>query len=193
MALAVPVLPALAIGAAAFGASELIMYAGKAEERKEAKTLYEKLAEAKEINSQIEKMAPKIDNRELVENIKQINDTASKIIETVENKPEKAKVMNNFFDYYLPTTLTILKRYDEIENQRLTSQDGQKFMSKTQDMIKNINGAFKKQLSNLYQSDMIDTDAEMKVFYSMLKSDGFDESTDFDIKQGGKENWKKEK
>ena len=108
MALAVPVLPALAIGAAAFGASELIMYAGKAEERKEAKTLYEKLVEAKEINSQIERMAPKIDNRELVENIKQINETASKIIETVENKPEKAKVMNNFFNYYLPTTLTIL-------------------------------------------------------------------------------------
>ena len=111
----------------------------------------------------------------------------SKIISTVEKKPEKYKIMSNFFNYYLPATMNILTRYDEIENQRLTTQDGQKFMKSAEDMIKNINEAFKKQLSNLYQSDMIDSDAEMKVFYSMLKSEGYDAEVDFDVKQGGKE------
>ena len=45
--------------------------------------------------------------------------------------------------------------------------------------IKKINNAFKNQLSNLYQSDIVDTDAEMKVFEGMLKADGYDTSTDF--------------
>ena len=47
-------------------------------------------------------------------------------------------------------------------------------------MIQEINQAFKKQLANMYQSDIIDTDAEMKVFESMLKADGYDsENGDF--------------
>ena len=51
-------------------------------------------------------------------------------------------------------------------------------------MLAKIKVAFEKQLSNLYQSDMVDTDAEMKVFESMLKMDGFTENKDFNIKKG---------
>ena len=188
LGLSLGTIPSLAIGVTAFGASELIFHKSQKEINGEEKNLYEKLTEAKETNGKIEKMIPKIESKELVNTIKQINETVTKIINTVEKKPEKYKVMSNFFNYYLPVTLNILTRYDEIENQRLTTQDSQKFMKSAEDMIKNINEAFKKQLSNLYQSDMIDTDAEMKVFYSMLKSDGYDTKTDFEIKKGGKEN-----
>ncbi len=41
-----------------------------------------------------------------------------KIIETVEKKPDSYKKMNNFFGYYLPVTINILTKYDEIENQK---------------------------------------------------------------------------
>ena len=74
----------------------------------------------------------------------------------------------------MPLTINIITKYDEIENQKLNTEDSKKFMESTQKMVKKINEAFKKQLSNLYQSDMIDTDAEMKVFDTMLKSDGYD-------------------
>ena len=53
-------------------------------------------------------------------------------------------------------------------------------MFQAKKMISEINGAFKKQLASLYQSDLVDADAEMKVFDAMLKSDGFD-STDFQL------------
>lgn len=82
----------------------------------------------------------------------------------------------------MPVTINILTKYDEIENQKLNTEDSKKFMESTQKMVKKINEAFKKQLSNLYQSDMIDTDAEMKVFDTMLKSDGYDvDDNDFKI------------
>lgn len=182
MALSVGILPSLAIGVGAFGASELIFHTTKKETNVESNNLYDILTEAKNKNSQIEKMIPKIESVELVKDIKEINDSVTKIIETVEKKPEKYKAMNNFFNYYLPVTINILNKYDEIENQRLTTEESKKFMESTQNMIKKINDAFKKQLSNLYQSDMIDTDAEMKVFDSMLKADGFDQNKDFNIK-----------
>ena len=52
-------------------------------------------------------------------------------------------------------------------------------MKQTENMIQKINNAFKSQLSNMYQSDIVDTDAEMKVFESMLKADGYDTTSDF--------------
>lgn len=50
-------------------------------------------------------------------------------------------------------------------------------------MIKEANDSFKKLLDSLYQSDIVDADAEMKVFNTMLKSDGL--SNEIEIK--GKE------
>lgn len=131
----------------------------------------EVIKDAKSKNNEIYNMASKVDSLDLQKNIKEIFDSVTKIINTIEKKPEKYKKMGNFFDYYLPVTLNILKRYDEIENQNLASEDGKKFMKQTENMIEKINNAFKNQLSKLYQSDIVDTDAEMKVFESMLRAD----------------------
>lgn len=149
-----------------------------------SKTFEETIAEAKKKNTQIAQMAPKIEDPELVKMIREINETVHKIIATIEKTPAKYKKANNFFNYYLPVTITILSRYDEIENQSLTTQEGKEFMQSTKNMVEKINEAFKKQLSNLYQSDMIDTDAEMKVFESMLQADGYNQENDFKVEEG---------
>ena len=55
-------------------------------------------------------------------------------------------------------------------------------MESTEKMIKKVNQSFKTQLSKLYQSDMIDTDAEMKVFNNMLNVDGYNDDNDLNTK-----------
>ena len=145
----------------------------------EQRTMNEVLKDAKSKNIQIKEMIQKVESVSLQNNIKEINESVTKIINTLEKNKSKFRKMNNFFDYYLPVTLSILKKYDEIENQRLNSDEGKKFMKQTEEMIEKINNAFKSQLSNLYQADIVDTDAEMKVFETMLKADGYDTSNDF--------------
>lgn len=180
LALSVGIVPSLAIGACAFGAGELLLRDKEISTLKEQnRSLYDTLEDAKKQSEQIARMSAKIEDVNMKNNIDEITDSANKIIMTVEKNPKKSKNMNNFFNYYLPVTLNILKKYDEIENQRLSTKEGKKFMMQTQDMIDKINSAFKTQLSNLYSSDMIDTDAEMKVFETMLKADGYDETDDF--------------
>lgn len=149
------------------------------------RNLYDILQEAKEENAEILKLSRKIDKPETVNEIKEISLSINKIITTIEKEPKKYKRMNNFFEYYLPTTLNIIKKYDEIENQRLTTQEGKKFMESSEKMISKINNSFKNQLSKLYQSDMIDTDAEMKVFNNMLNADGYNSENDLNINKGG--------
>jgi 5-bromo-4-chloroindolyl phosphate hydrolysis protein len=175
-------LPSLAIGIGAFCAGELIFKDNRKEAPTENKSFNEVLLDAKNKNEQIKKIWPQIEDQELVGYIKEIHSTVEKIITTVEKKPSKYKKMNNFFSYYLPVTVSILKRYDEIENQKLTTEESKEFMLSAKGMMKKINEAFKKQLSNLYQSDMIDTDAEMKVFETMLEADGFGQDSDFNTK-----------
>ena len=184
MALSVGLLPSLVIGAAAYGAGELLL--GESENKNSLKrtnrNLYEILVTAKDENNQILALIPKIDDVDIQKNLKEINETVDKIIETLESKPNKLKKIHTFFDYYLPVTVKMLKKYDEIENQRLISDEGKEFMLQAKKMIQDINRSFKKQLAMLYQSELIDADAEMKVFEAMLKADGYD-SNDFDIKK----------
>ena len=183
LALSVPVLPAIGMAALGFGASSLIFSEAKKEGIIDTrKSLYETLNEAKKVNTEIYSMIKVIEDDELVKNIKDIHDTAGKIIDTISKNPSKLDKAENFFSYYLPVTLKLLKRYDDIENQRLESKDSKKMMQSTKDIIEKINKSFKVQLSNLYQSDIIDTDAEIKVFEAMLTSDGFSNLDDFNLK-----------
>ncbi len=180
LGLSIGALPSLAIGACAYGAGELILRSQNKEGLKETnRSLYETLKDAKEKNLRIANMIPRIEDAEIKKNIKEINESIEKIVYTIERNPNKLKKMNNFFDYYLPVTLNILEKYDEIENQRLSSSESKKFMEQTRDMVSKINNAFKSQLAGLYQADMVDTDAEMKVFESMLNADGYGLNGDF--------------
>ena len=72
----------------------------------------------------------------------------------------------------MPITLKILKKYEEIENENLSSREVRDFKTRIIKLLGDIKGAFDMQLNNLYTTDMVDIDAEMKVFEKVLKSDG---------------------
>ena len=182
--LSVALAPSLIIGGCAFVASELMFSGVKTKDKLKNtnKSLYQKIQEAKKEQKQIKSLIPKVENTETKQNLKEINETIDKILEEVEKNPKKEKSLNNFFDYYLPVLIKITTRYDEIENTRLTSKDEKQFMTKAQNLIKDTNKAFKTILSNLYKRDIMDTDADMKVYELMMKADGIVE--DNIIKKG---------
>ncbi len=166
--------PALAIGAAAFGASELVLSGVKTKEilKDTNRSLYLKLNKAKKENKEIFNLIAKVESEETKKNLREIHDTVNKIITTVEENPKKEGSLGNFFEYYLPVLIKIVKKYDEVENQKLLSTEGKEFMKKADKMIGDTNIAFETILSNLYEKDIIDADADMKVYNIMLKADG---------------------
>lgn len=176
------------MGIAAFGAGHLI-FSDKKEKGLTVGTenLYEILNDAKTKNAELKEISRKLEDKNLIKNVQDIYNCSGKIIDTISKNPAKLGQAQNFLNYYLPVTIKILNKYDEIENQRLTSSESKKFMENTRNMVEKIKAAFDVQLSNLYQSDMLDTDAEIKVFETMLKTDGFTEIGDFNIKEDNKE------
>lgn len=176
LALSLPILPSVLIGTSAFVAGELVLTKNKKTLKEENFNLYKVLENAKKQNKRIIEAKSYIDNDEIKAYLTSINDSTSKIIKTIEKTPKKIKNIDNFFDYYLPITVKIINRYDEIENNNLSSKDSNKFMTSTINMLASIDKAFRNILNNLYQKEIIDMDAEMKVFSSMLKADGFNEN-----------------
>ena len=174
LALALPIAPALAIGAAAFGASELVISGNKKIQEVVEPTFKDRITVARRQITYLKDMIPKIDDERMQDDLKDITTSSTKIVNKIEENTLKNKTAKKFMDYYLPVCVKIVSRYDEIEDQSLTSKDSKEFMQNTGKLLKATNKAFKKILNSLYQSDIVDADAEMKVFNGMLTADGFD-------------------
>ena len=173
LALSIPIVPSFMIGACAFAAGELVFRKDAVKSLKETNlSLYETLENAKKQNKHILDMIPLIDNVTITKNLNEIHDSVNKIINTIEKDPKKERLLKNFFDYYLPVTIKLVDRFDEIENQKINSKESEVFNESTVKMIVEINGVFKSFLNNLYKDDMLDSNVEIKVLNSMLKSDG---------------------
>ena len=174
LGLSVTLAPALVIGVAAFGASELVLSGIKTKEnlKDTDMPLYKKIVKAKKQNNEIKALIPKVESIDTRKNLSEIHEVVGKIISTAEESPKKAKKLDNFFDYYLPVLIKIVNRYDEVENKRLKSKEGKEFMAKADKMIADTKKAFNSLLSSLWESDIIDADADMKVYNLMLKADG---------------------
>ena len=141
LGLSVALAPALVIGCAAFGASELVLssFKGKESLKESNRTLYLKIQDDKRQNKEILSLIPKVESDGTRKNLNEIHSTVDKIITTIENNPKKASRVNNFFDYYLPVLIKIVNRYDEVENQKLVSKEGKDFMVKADKMIEGTN------------------------------------------------------
>ena len=139
LALSIPLLPSLAIGAAAFAAGELVFKTDVVQTLKESNvSLYETLELAKNQNKHILEMILKIENEDLRKDLNEINSTIAKIITTIEKNPEKVKKLKNFFDYYLPVTVKLVDRYDEIEKKKINSEEEKNFNTTTEKTIKDL-------------------------------------------------------
>ena len=167
----------LVIGVIAYGAGHLVFSDSSKTTQIDIKNedFSDIIDKAKKMNSDILGMINRVEDDVLKQNIREIYQSGHKIINAVSKNHKKIRYVESFFTYYLPETYKLLKKYDEIENQKL-GKSGEAFLGKTREMISKINEAFKQQLAHLYQEDMIDVNAEMKVFDSMIKSDGYGES-----------------
>lgn len=183
LALSVAVWPSVLIGTAAFGASELLFSntGKKIIQSIKDKPIKEILGDAKIQNEYLFSTIDKIEDENTQKNLSEIYKTVNSIIETVNKYPNKIKSVYNFFDYYLPVLVKIVSRYDNIEDQKLSSKEGKAFIKSVGKMVEEANISFKKVLANLYQEDIVDADAEMKVFNTMLKNDGL--NNDLEVKE----------
>ncbi len=100
------------------------------------------------------------------------------IFKTVAERPKKAPQIRRFMDYYLPTTLKMLKSYRVMDQREVTGQNAQDARSRIVKAMGVVLTACGKQLETLYHDDMLDVTTDIEVLEQMLKRDGLVD-TDF--------------
>lgn len=123
------------------------------------------LSELYELNEQIEDEA-------VSQRIDRIGTLTAGIFRAVIDNPQREQDVRKFMNYYLPTTLKLLKSYDMLENQSYQGENIIASRKKIENVLDMLIAAFEKQLDRLFHNDALDIATDIDVLEAMMAGDG---------------------
>jgi hypothetical protein len=128
------------------------------------------LREIRQVNDDIpdETMSAKIDR---------IEEITAKILTYQKTHPERSGQLRSFLNYYLPTTLKILRAYAQLDAQGIEGENISAAKSRIEGMMDQVVAGFEKQLDKLFQDDAMDISSDVQVLENMLKKDGLSDDS----------------
>lgn len=127
----------------------------------------------------IQELNDEIPDFKLSAQLKQLEILTQKIFAYVKQHPENLKQIRQFLNYYLPTTIKLLEKYVVLQNQGLRTGNIDEGMTRIENMLEKIIAAFQQQLDSLFENDVVDITAEIRVMEKMMASEGLAGTNDF--------------
>ena len=75
-------------------------------------------------------------------------------------------------NYYLPTTLKLLKAYARLEKQAVAGENIKSSRQEIERILDKLTEGFRQQLDRLFQADAIDISSDIDVLETMMAKDG---------------------
>ena len=94
-----------------------------------------------------------------------------KILQYQKTHPQRTEQLRTFLNYYLPTTLDILRSYARLDAQGVEGENITAAKQRIEGMMDKVVEGFEKQLDKLFSSDAMDIAADVQVLENMLKKD----------------------
>ena len=109
-------------------------------------------------------------NDEVMQNLlKDIIKISDKIYKEVVVNTDKLYKLDRFNNYYLVTIQKIIKKYINLSKNKIMNSQNEKFYSKIEEFLENVNLSFNNLYQSLYTDEIIDLDAEMQVMEKEMK------------------------
>ena len=131
----------------------------------------------------IHKVNEEIQDPEISAKIDRLEFVTGKIFRAVNKDAQKARHMEVFLTYYLPTTQKLLESYAEFEAAGVEGENLSQAKKRIADSLDAIVEGFERQLDGLYKGDAMEVDQDIRVMDVMLKRDGAGAEKDFDVKK----------
>ncbi len=113
-----------------------------------------------------------IEDEVMSEKIRRMQAITTAIFDEVKTHPEKRSQITRFMNYYLPTTLKLLKSYARIEAQGVTGENMAKAKADIEGIADTLVEGYEKQLDTLYRAEAMDIAGDVSVIEKMMKGDG---------------------
>ena len=112
--------------------------------------------------------------------IDRIGELTSNIFGIVRAHPERREEVRKFMDYYLPTSLKLLARYEKLDAQGVEGTNISESKRQIEETMDTMVTAFEKQLDKLFLSESIDISADIAAMQNLMRADGLMENEIFD-------------
>lgn len=132
------------------------------------------LAQIRDLNDRIadERLSAQMDRMEQV---------AGRIFKLIEEDEAKRDAAGTFLNYYLPTTLKLLENYASFEEAGVSGENLSQAKAKIEKTMDSIVAGFEHQLDELYRTDAMDIDSDIRVMETMLRRDTASVADDFGL------------
>ena len=104
--------------------------------------------------------------------INRIEEITGKILKYQKEHPNREGQLRSFLNYYLPTTLKILRAYAQLDAQGIEGENISAAKKRIEDMMDQVVYGFERQLDKLFQDDAMDIASDVEVLENMLRKDG---------------------
>lgn len=121
---------------------------------------------------QMKRLNASIQDPKLSAEIDRLEDVCGKIFDRVKEDPSRLPQIRKFMDYYLPTTIKILGAYERMGAQGVSGENISSTMTRVENMMGTIVGAFEKQLDALFGAEAMDISTDITVLENLMQREG---------------------
>ncbi len=104
--------------------------------------------------------------------ISRLEDVCGKILAQLRAEPSRLPQARRFLDYYLPTTLKLLRAYERMDAQGVSGENIDGTMARIKEVMGTVVDAFEKQLDTLFDTEAMDVSADITVLQNLLRREG---------------------
>ena len=130
---------------------------------------------------QIRELNDRIADEVLSAKIDRIEQVSGRIFKAIEDDPAKKDAAGTFLNYYLPTTLKLLENYADFEEAGVSGENLSQAKGRIEATMDSIVTGFEHQLDELYRTDAMDIDSDIRVMETMLRRDTASVADDFGL------------
>ena len=109
---------------------------------------------------------------EISKKISRLEVVIQKIFQRVEQHPELISDLRKFMDYYLPTTMKLLKAYEELDAQPVQGENIATAKREIEETLDTISTAFENLLDSFFKDTAWDISTDISVLQTMLAQEG---------------------
>ena len=131
--------------------------------------------------SEMKRLNDSIKDAKISADIDRLEDLSAKIFAQVKADPKKLPQIRKFMDYYLPTTLKLLDSYAKFEEAGIEGENLSRAQERIEETMDALIKGFDKQLDDLYRSEAMDIDSDIRVMENMLRRDTASVEEDFGL------------
>ena len=139
------------------------------------------IAQGKGALEEMRRLNDSIQDAAISAQIERLSQVSDKIFQQVQKNPSQLPQIRKFMSYYLPTTLKLLENYASFEEAGVSGENLSQAKAKIEKTMDSIVAGFEHQLDELYRTDAMDIDSDIRVMETMLRRDTASVADDFGL------------